>query len=480
MKILELVAPFAPLLPQLEKPAGQKVPIQDKIFWTIMTLLLYLVAAQTPLYGIRPSDTADPLAYFRALLASNRGTLMELGISPIVNSGLIMQLLTGLKILEVNQEDPRERQLFDVLQKLGGIIITIGTAFFYVFSGMYGTVGELGFGNALIIVAQLFVAGVIVLLLDELLNKYGMGSGISLFIATNICESIIWSALSPRSIPTSTGEQYQGAIINLLHLLITRSDKVVALKEAFYRPYLPNITNLMATVLVMVVVVYFQGFRVDLPVKHQRERGNIAARTYPIKLFYTSNIPIILQSALVSNMFLVSQALYNRLRGNFLINILGVWGQTAGGGYVPIGGIIYYLSPPQSIGELVRDPIHVIIYIAFMLISCAAFSYMWLDVSGSSPKDVAHQFKQQGLVIRGHREQSTLPTLRKYIPIAAMFGGMCIGALTVFADFLGAIGSGTGLLLAVNIIFSMYETYIKEAQGDAPMGAIMKSILPGM
>merc|ERR1712096_392696 len=100
---------------------------------------------------------------------------------------------------------------------------------------------------------------------------------------------------------------------------------IVALKEAFYRPFLPNITNLMATILVMSIVVYFQGFRVDLPIKHQRERGNIAARTYPIKLFYTSNIPIILQSALVSNMFLISQALYNSLRGNFLINIIGQW-----------------------------------------------------------------------------------------------------------------------------------------------------------
>jgi len=480
MKLLEYVEPFAPLIPQLEKPKGTKVPITDKVFWTIMALLLYLVASQTPLYGIRPSETADPLAYYRALLASNRGTLMELGISPIVNSGLIMQLLTGLKMLEVNQENPRERMLFDLVQKLGGIVITIGTAFFYVFSGMYGPVADLGIGNALIIVVQLFFAGILVLLLDELLNKYGMGSGISLFIATNICEGIVWSALSPRSIPTSTGNQYQGAILNLLHLLITRSDKIVALKEAFYRPYLPNITNLMATVLVMLVVIYFQGFRVDLPIKHQRERGNIAARTYPIKLFYTSNIPIILQSALVSNLFLISQALYSRLRGNFLINILGQWGQTSNGGYSPVGGIIYYISPPQSISELVTDPIHVISYIAFMLISCAAFSYTWLEVSGSAPKDVAQQFKAQGLVIRGHREQSTLPTLKKYIPIAATFGGMCIGALTVFADFVGAIGSGTGLLLAVNIIFSMYETYIKEAQSEAPMGAIMKSILPGM
>merc|ERR1712195_178314 len=113
---------------------------------------------------------------------------------------------------------------------------------------------------------QLFFAGIIVIILDELLQKgYGLGSGISLFIATNICENIVWKAFSPRTINTGKGTEFEGAIIALFHLLITRSDKVRALKEAFYRQNLPNMTNLMATVLVFIVVIYFQGFRVDLP-----------------------------------------------------------------------------------------------------------------------------------------------------------------------------------------------------------------------
>ena len=54
---------------------------------------------------------------------------------------------------------------------------------------------------------QLFVAGLIVLLLDELLQKgYGLGSGISLFIATNICETIVWKAFSPATVNTGRGE----------------------------------------------------------------------------------------------------------------------------------------------------------------------------------------------------------------------------------------------------------------------------------
>merc|ERR1719399_2796005 len=201
----------------------------------------------------------------RVILASNRGTLMELGISPIITSGLVMQLLAGSRIIEVNQKIKEDRALFNGAQKLFGILITVGEAIAYVFSGMYGDLNTIGAGNAILIIVQLFAAGMVVLILDELLQKgYGLGSGISLFIATNICESIIWKAFSPTTINTGKGTEFEGAVIALFHLLVSRQDKVRALKEAFYRSNLPNITNLLATVLVFVVVIYFQGFRVDI------------------------------------------------------------------------------------------------------------------------------------------------------------------------------------------------------------------------
>lgn len=160
-----------------------------------------------------------------------------------------------------------------------------------------------------------------------------------------------------------SGTEFEGAIIALFHLLATRTDKVRALREAFYRQNLPNLMNLIATVFVFAVVIYFQvswwcqlhtvhcllfystkimwrmwkriwadlvmfwqiyqGFRVDLPIKSARYRGQY--NTYPIKLFYTSNIPIILQSALVSNLYVISQMLSTRFSGNFLVNLLGTW-----------------------------------------------------------------------------------------------------------------------------------------------------------
>lgn len=469
-KILPYLKPFCAWVPEVQQ-AEKEIPFKDKFLWTAIALFIFLVCSQVPLYGIRSGTENDPWYWSRVVMASNRGTLMELGISPIVTSGLVMQLLSGSRIIDVDQNNKEDKALFNAAQKFFGILITIGQGTAYVLSGMYGDVSRLGI-NAVLIVIQLFIAGILVILLDELLQKgYGLGSAISLFIATNICETIIWKAFSPTTVGGAGGTQYEGALIALFHLLITRQDKARALKEAFYRTNLPNVTNLLATVLVFFTVIYFQGFRVDIPITSKRTRG--ASGTYPIKLFYTSNIPIILQAALVSNLFFFSQLLYKYFP-NPVVGLLGTWqehpyyqGQT-----VPVGGIAYYISPPTSFREIGADPLHALIYVVFVLGSCALFSKTWIDVSGSSPKDVARQLKEQQMMIKGHRDESTIKTLNRYIPTAAAFGGLCIGALSITADFMGAIGSGTGILLAVTTIYSTFETFAKEQakQGGSGYG----------
>lgn len=461
MRFLHFIRPVMCVLPEVATPT-RKIPFREKVLWTVITLFIFLVCCQIPLYGIKTTDSADPFYWVRVILASNRGTLMELGISPIVTSGMVMQLLAGSKIIEVDQSLKEDRALFGGAQKLFGILITIGEAVAYVVSGMYGDIDELGSGNAILIILQLFAAGIIVIILDELLQKdYGLGSGISLFIATNICETIVWKSFSPTTINTGRGTEFEGAVIALFHMLVTRQDKVRALKEAFYRQNLPNLTNLMATGLVFLVVIYFQGFRVDLPVKYQKHRG--AAGTYPIKLFYTSNIPIILQTALVSNLYFFSQVLYKRYSTNFFVRMIGAWQEMPQSGQsVPVSGLAYYVSPPRSVAEVANDPFHALFYTAFILSSCALFSKTWIEVSGTSARDVAKQLRDQQMFMKGHRKESLLKQLNRYIPTAAAFGGMCIGALTMFADFLGAVGSGTGILLAVTIIYQYFEIFHKE------------------
>merc|ERR1712032_892940 len=269
MGVINLVKPCMCVLPEVSTP-DRRVPFKQKVLWTVVTLFIFLVCCQIPLFGIKMTQNADPFYWVRVILASNRGTLMELGISPIVTSGLVMQLLAGSKIIDVDHSVREDRALFSGAQKLFGMLITIGQSVAYVVSGMYGNIADLGPGNAVLIIFQLFFAGIIVIILDELLQKdYGLGSGISLFIATNICESIVWKAFSPTTLNIGRGTEFEGAVIALFHLLITRPDKIRALKEAFYRQNLPNVTNLLATVLVFLVVIYFQGFKVLLPLRQE-------------------------------------------------------------------------------------------------------------------------------------------------------------------------------------------------------------------
>ncbi|KAH8926336.1 putative endoplasmic reticulum insertion protein SEC61 [Atractiella rhizophila] len=461
-RFLHLVRPFMSILPEVSSPE-RKIPFQSKVLWTAVTLLIYLVCSQIPLYGIVSSDSSDPLYWMRVILASNRGTLMELGISPIVTSGMIMQLLAGSNLIEVDFSLKEDRALFSGAQKLFALIISFGQATVYVLTGLYGQPSDLGAGVCLLLILQLIVAGLLVILLDELLQKgYGLGSGISLFIATNICESIVWKAFSPTTVNTGRGPEFEGALIALFHLFFTWNDKSRALKEAFYRDRLPNVMNLLATLVVFGVVIYLQGFRIEIPVKSNKFRGGRG--TYPVKLFYTSNMPIMLESALTSNIFILSQMLWNRFPDNLLVRLLGVWEPLEDGSsqLTATSGVAYYMTPPHTIKSAVLDPLHTLIYITFMLSACALFSKTWIEVSGSGPRDVAKQLKDQQLVMAGHREGSMYKELKRVIPTAAAFGGAIIGALSVCADLMGALGSGTGILLAVTIIYGYFEMAVKE------------------
>merc|ERR1719295_84870 len=455
--------------------------------YTFGCLIIYLILCGTPLYGVHLqtfSKSVDPLHWFRPMLAARSGTLMELGISPIVTSQFVLQLMAGSRFIHVDQQSKKEKASFHAVQKVVAVLIAAGEAIAFIASGVYGHwLYDLGLVSTILIFVQLVFASILLLLLDEVIQRgYGVGNGVSIFIATNICTNIIWKTVSPTTIDTVSGIQYEGAVVAMFHLILTRKKMVPALKEAFYRSKLPNLTNLFATVVMFVVVTYIQGFRIELPVKSQKLRGTHGQTKYPVKLLYTSNIPIILYSALVSNVCFLSQVLTNRFGSNLITNLFGKWESNIGAVATintqynvgnmdynlatPVGGLVYYMSPPHNLAELLMDPIRSAIYIAFIVSACALFSMTWINVSGTSSKDVAKQLKDQGLVIRGHREQATHEVLQRYIPTAALLGGAIVALLTVVADLIGTIGSGGSILLVVTIIFEMFEIYIREAQAQ--------------
>ena len=456
-KVLNYIRPIIGFLPEVEKPA-RNIPLKDKMTWTFLALLIFLVCSQIPLYGITKVVGDDPMFWSRLILASNRGTLMELGIGPIVTAGMIMQLLIGSKIITVDNNNKEERELSNAAQKLLAIIIALFEAVAYVFSGMYGDIEIIGPFRALMIILQLVAASVMVNMLDDILNKgFGLVSAISLFIATNVCEELMWKSFSPLF---EAGE-YEGAFIAFFHFLFTQPNKLGALRNAFYRDTQPNLNNIIATVFVFLVVNFFQGFQVNIAIHNKGIKGH--SESYPIKLFYTSNMPIILQSTLLSNLFFVSRLIYNKFPNNFFTRMLGRWKETSYGGQsMPVSGFVYYISPPNTLSAMISDPLHACTYILFILVSCAVFSRTWIEVSGSSAKEVAQGLKNQNITAYGGTESLLYKRLNKYIPTAAYFGGVCIGILSLVADFLGAIGSGTGILLTCGIIFEFYTEFMKE------------------
>ncbi|GCE97293.1 translocon subunit [Zygosaccharomyces mellis] len=471
-RLLDFFKPFEAYLPDVIAPQ-RKVPYNQKLIWTGVSLLIFLVLGQIPLYGIVSSETSDPLYWLRAMLASNRGTLMELGVSPIITSSMIFQFLQGTQILQVDMQNKQDRDLFQVAQKVCAIILTFGQAVVVVLTGNYGRPRDLGIAISLLLIFQLMFASFVVLLLDELLSKgYGLGSGISLFTATNIAEQSFWKAFAPTTTNSGRGKEFDGAVIAFFHLLAVRKDKKRALVEAFYRTNAPNMFQVIATVFVFLFVLFLQGFRYELPIRSTKIRGQVG--TYPIKLFYTSNTPIMLQTALTSNIFLISQILYQKFPSSPIVRLLGVWGIKPGslGPQQALSGLSYYIQPPTSYKEIVLDPIKSVVYVSFVLGACALFSKTWIEISGTSPRDVAKQFKEQGMIINGMRDASVYRELKKVIPTAAAFGGATIGALSVCSDVLGTLGSGTSILMATTTIYGYYEMAAKE-------GGFSKSLVPG-
>lgn len=463
MVLLDRTAPLLRFLPEIASPTSEPSG-RTRLAWTAVALLLFLVCSQVPVYGARPSKMSDPFYWMRVVLASNKGTLMELGISPIISANLILELLAGLDVIALDHNNKEQKAKFEGLQKLMALIFTLVQATAYVMSGMYGDVAVIGVVRCAGIVIQLLFATVLCMLLDEVLQKgWGIGSGTSLFIATNICETIVWKCFSLTTITTGRGTEFEGAIIAFFHLLVIRSDKSRALKEAFYRTQLPNMVNLISTAVVFLVVVFVQGFHVRLATQHATG-GQYAQppEDYKVRLFYTSNMPIILQTSVISNFNFVSQLLYRRFGSNVLINFIGKWEEreySASGQMFPVGGIARYITAPQSLADMLADPLHAIFHITFVLTMCAMFSKVWITINNSSPRDEARKLVSAGLKLRQYRagEDEIAIALNRYIPTAAALGGLCIGLLSILADFLGAIGSGTGILLAVTMINQFYE-----------------------
>src|SRR3989304_2097076 len=133
-RFLSLFKPIGRVLPEIKKPE-RKVSFNEKIFWTALVLVVFLVMTEIPLFGIEKA-ASDNFGSLRVIFASNRGTLMELGIGPIVTAGLILQLLAGSALINCDMSKPEDRGLFTVARKVFSILLTGVQAGAYLIRGL--------------------------------------------------------------------------------------------------------------------------------------------------------------------------------------------------------------------------------------------------------------------------------------------------------------------------------------------------------
>ncbi len=444
---------MATVLPEVPKPI-KKLSLNEKLFWTGIALALYLIMAQTPLYGV-PTGGADPLAYTRIIFASAQGTLMELGIGPIVTAGLILQLLKGAEIIKIDFKKPEDRALFTSATKLLTIIVALIESSAYIVGGFFGS--TLSPTAGFIITMQLLAGTIVVMLLDEMVQKgWGIGSGISLFILAGVAQRIMWDIFSPLP----AGNEPFGLIPFLINSTIHNRLHATIIRAGG----LPSLSTFALTLLVMFIIIYIEGMRIEIPITSIKFRG--FSGVYPIKLLYTSNVPIILVSALLTNITFFSQqiwARYNPLNNNQFLNWLVMYNRTniqAG----PIGGLVYFLTPVHGLDRMMAEPLRAITYALFVVFFSVIFAKLWVDIGGLSPKAAAKSLVDAQLQVPGFRrvDVSLESMLSRYIPTITIISGIIIGLIAATSEILGVFGSGIGILLMIGIIIQYYQLLLRE------------------
>ncbi len=501
-------------LPAVKKAKGH-VQFKYKLLWTALIVVLYFALTNIYIYGLNTSQSVDVFASFRAIFAGAQGSLMALGIGPIVTASIVMQLFAGAKIFNIDLQNSQDRAVYQGVQKLLVIIMifveAIPQAFGYLvpdaslvtrlngFAPGYG-----GFLSQSIIILQLFFGSYLVFLMDEVVSKYGIGSGISLFIAAGVSQQLITGSINwnPVSLTSAVSliNPPAGAIPKTIYILMHSSSGYLVqtglTQIIFGVPGgIPNpIIALLGTILIFFIVAYFQSSKIELPIAHERVRG--ARGRYPLQLFYASNIPVILATALLANvsmwtlLFWSSPVLshvpilgHNALLGSY--PTAAQLTQYRISQTTPTGGLAFYLFSPNGLSDWLfpilqpgsaqaillghsplQEAVHVIVFLGFMVVASIIFAKFWIETTNMGPASVAKQIMSSGMQIPGFRRDPKVieKVLQKYIPAITVFSGAAVGLLAAGANLIGTVGntSGTGLLLAVGIVIQFYEAMGKE------------------
>jgi preprotein translocase subunit SecY len=445
-------------LPEVQPPTQTRRSFGEKLKWTLTILILFFILGLVPLYGLG-SNALQQFEFLSIILGASFGSLVSLGIGPIVTASIVLQLLNGSGLVKFDLQSQQGKRRYQGTQKILSFFFVVLEAWIYVSLG--GLSPSAGI-SPLVLVFQLILGGILIMLMDEVVSKYGFGSGISLFIAAGVSQSLMVRAFNPLPSPTQPGVA-AGAIPALVQNLSIGDAINAALMLA----------AVVATIVVFMITVYGQSMRVEIPLSFGRVRGY--GVRWPLHFFYTSNMPIILVAALIANVQLFAKLLYdwgNPLLGSF-------------SGNQPISGLASWLFAPQIVRNWITSSLtwgdlgQATVYMLFMIAGAVVFSIFWVQTSGLDPRSQANQMINSGLQIPGFRKDPRVleRMLKRYIWPLTVLGGIAVGFLAALADILGALTSGTGLLLTVSIVYRLYEEIAHQHVMD--MNPMMRKFITG-
>ena len=444
MSSLEVLEPIFKFIPEVKSPVHRE-DFNEKLKWTALILVLYFFLTQIPLYGVSPGSY-DSFAALRAVMAGSFGSILTLGIGPIVTASIVLQLLVGSNLLDLDLSSHKDKSHFQATQKVLSIVFTVFEASVLVLTGNIVPIDGSYTG---LLILQLVLGALVIIYLDEVVSKWGFGSGIGLFIAAGVCQQIM---VGTFSILPGHPKFIQQATVGM---------------PDFYA-----LIPLLATIIVFAVVLYGEAMRVEIPISHGSVRGHGRIRgsvgKYPLKFVYSSNMPVILTSAL-----LVNVTLFANVFQKIGFPILGHLDKGKA-----VDGIAWLLSTPK-LHMFITEPIHVLVYAIFFIACCILFSYLWVEISGLNAKKISEQLYNSGIQIPGFRssKRQLYKILKKYIPALTIISGVYVGLVAFLADLTGALGGGTGVLLTVGILHKLYEEMAEEQLMSA--NPILRKVLGG-
>jgi preprotein translocase subunit SecY len=512
MTFKDTIEPFLRQLPAVSRPEGH-VHFKKKLGWTVGILLMYFALSNIPLFGMSP-QSVDLFEQYRAFFAGASGSLMLLGIGPIVTASIVLQLLVGADVIKMDMSNPQDQAIFQGAQKLLVFVMIVLEGLPQILGGFIkpdtglATVLANDFNLSmaggldlviLIIFIQIFIGGTLILFMDEVVSKWGIGSGVGLFIVAGVAQSIV-TGLFSISRPGGPGSAPVGVLPKWLYFTTDIGLGNIFSGNIFQNVFIDGgILALITTVIIFLGVVYVESTRIEIPLAHSAVRG--ARGRFPVKLIYASVLPMILVRALQANIQMVGMLLYSKG-----ITFLGVFtGSTA------TSGLMYYLAPlnsprdwipslvSQNFGELntqyanttgfvpVTAPavwqigLHVFVDAFMLIFGGILFALFWVETTGMNAKKTAQKIHNSGMQIPGFRRNvdSIEKVMKRYIPRVTIIGGAFIGLLTLVASLMGTLGGagGTGLLLAVSIVYRLYEDLASEQMME--MHPMMRQFLGG-